>query len=251
MDAQYTGNQISQLRKQLSLTQRELAEKLHVTDKAVSKWERGINFPDLGLMESLAEALETTPAVLLGLENADQRETLNALTEISQEQLEEARSDLRIFSWGSIAVALLLGLAYHLTQKRAVEVYYLLHGMITVLGIVGFGYLFKYEQIKKWEPKELGTFFAAVLPILIWFGYMFFTGDSLPQWMVWALVGISCVFAQIHFIQVMRPRLIQALPLILSILYGLYRLNTAEWIPTACCLTVLAADILQNPGKWR
>ena len=48
MDAQYTGEQISRLRKQKNLTQRQLAEQLHVTDKAVSKWERGVNFPDLG-----------------------------------------------------------------------------------------------------------------------------------------------------------------------------------------------------------
>ena len=59
MDAAYTGKEISERRKALGLTQKELAEKLHVTDKAVSKWERGINFPDLGLMENLAKVLDT------------------------------------------------------------------------------------------------------------------------------------------------------------------------------------------------
>ena len=108
MDAQYTGNQISVLRKALGLTQRELAEKLHVTDKAVSKWERGVNFPDLGLLEALAETLGTTPANLLGLEQADQSETFSILAEISREQLEEAKADLRRFSWGTIVLALLL-----------------------------------------------------------------------------------------------------------------------------------------------
>lgn len=47
MDASYTGNKIFELRKKSRLTQKELAEMLHVTDKAVSKWERGMNFPDL------------------------------------------------------------------------------------------------------------------------------------------------------------------------------------------------------------
>ena len=37
MDASYTGTQINQLRRELGLTQKELAERLHVTDKAVSK----------------------------------------------------------------------------------------------------------------------------------------------------------------------------------------------------------------------
>ena len=256
MDAQYTGEQISRLRKQKNLTQRQLAEQLHVTDKAVSKWERGVNFPDLGLMEKLAEALDTTTAVLLGLEQADQAETLSALAEISQDQLEEARKDLRIFSWGSVATALLLALAYQLTQKHAVEVYCLLHCMIFAIGYAGQWYLYKYGEMKKWEPKELGTFFASLLPVIIWVGYMFFTGNSLSQGIVWLLVAISCVFAQIHFIQVMRPRIMQALPLILSTLYVLYQLllgglDAAECIPAICCLVVLAVDIFRQPKKWR
>lgn len=50
MDASYTGVQISTLRRQKDMTQKELARLLHVTDKAVSKWERGRNFPDLILL---------------------------------------------------------------------------------------------------------------------------------------------------------------------------------------------------------
>lgn len=51
MNAEYTGKKIAELRKNKDMTQKELAEKLHVTDKAVSKWERGVNFPDLELNE--------------------------------------------------------------------------------------------------------------------------------------------------------------------------------------------------------
>lgn len=47
MDAAYTGERIAELRKKQGLTQKELASKVHVTDKAVSKWERGLNFPDI------------------------------------------------------------------------------------------------------------------------------------------------------------------------------------------------------------
>lgn len=253
MDAQYTGKQIARLRKELNLTQRELAEQLHVTDKAVSKWERGINFPDLGLMESLAAALATTPAVLLGLENADQTRVVSTLAEISREQLEEARADLRIFSWGSVAVALLLMFAYYLTQKRAVQVYYLLHSMITVIGIVGFVYLFKYDQIKKWDVPELGSFFGTVLPVLIWNGTYFLTGCSPSPVLTGILTVAASVFAQIHFLQVMRPRFMQALPLALNGLYLLWQLflggvTLFELLPAVCTLAVWLVHTLRHPG---
>ena len=51
---------LAQARKDAGLTQKELADQLHVTDKAVSKWERGLCYPDLTLMEDLAAALGLT-----------------------------------------------------------------------------------------------------------------------------------------------------------------------------------------------
>lgn len=43
MDSQGIGGVIFRLRREQGLTQRQLAERLHVTDKAVSKWERGVS----------------------------------------------------------------------------------------------------------------------------------------------------------------------------------------------------------------
>ena len=57
MDSQKFGTFISELRKERGWTQLELAQKLNVTDKAVSKWERGAGFPDIKLIEPLADAL--------------------------------------------------------------------------------------------------------------------------------------------------------------------------------------------------
>ena len=56
---------ISQLRREKDLTQKELADLLHVTDKAVSKWETAKGFPDVKLMEPLADALGVSVAELL------------------------------------------------------------------------------------------------------------------------------------------------------------------------------------------
>lgn len=65
MDAVKTGALIAQARKEKSLTQKDLAQSLHVSIQAVSKWERGLNFPDIALMEPLAELLELTVSELM------------------------------------------------------------------------------------------------------------------------------------------------------------------------------------------
>ncbi len=60
-----TGALIQQIRTEKGLTQKQLAERLHISDRTVSKWERGAGFPDLSLLEPLAEALELTVTELL------------------------------------------------------------------------------------------------------------------------------------------------------------------------------------------
>ena len=57
MNKQQFGNFIAENRKAAGLTQKELAARVHVTDKAVSKWERALSYPDVTLLEPLAEAL--------------------------------------------------------------------------------------------------------------------------------------------------------------------------------------------------
>ena len=57
MNAKKFGTFIATLRKENDMTQVELAQKLQVTDKAVSKWERGLGFPDINTIEPLADAL--------------------------------------------------------------------------------------------------------------------------------------------------------------------------------------------------
>ena len=65
MDQVKTGELIRRFRTQLGLTQKELAERINVGDKAVSKWERGSGCPDVSLLTSLAEVFGTDVNVLL------------------------------------------------------------------------------------------------------------------------------------------------------------------------------------------
>ncbi len=54
------GNFIAEKRKEKGLNQKELAEKIGVTDKAVSKWERGLGCPDVSILEVLASTLDVS-----------------------------------------------------------------------------------------------------------------------------------------------------------------------------------------------
>ncbi len=57
MNQYVTGTMIKRLRESKSMTQQQLAEKINVSDKTVSKWETGKGYPDISLIEPLAEAL--------------------------------------------------------------------------------------------------------------------------------------------------------------------------------------------------
>ena len=63
--AYVTGKTIKELREKRKLTQKELAEKLQVSDNAVSKWETGRGLPDIGIIDDLAKALGVSIAELL------------------------------------------------------------------------------------------------------------------------------------------------------------------------------------------
>lgn len=63
------------IRKKAGLSQEKLAEQLHVTRQAVSKWEAGQSTPDLEMFSALCDALDTTPNELLGVEMAEPTKT--------------------------------------------------------------------------------------------------------------------------------------------------------------------------------
>ena len=65
MDSRKTGQLIAQQRGALGLTQKQLASQLHISDRTVSRWERGVGYPDLSLLEPLADALGLSVVELL------------------------------------------------------------------------------------------------------------------------------------------------------------------------------------------
>lgn len=69
------GETIASLRKQKGMTQNELAEKMNVTDKAVSKWERDLSCPDINTISKLADILDVSVEELLKAKKKDDSNT--------------------------------------------------------------------------------------------------------------------------------------------------------------------------------
>ena len=88
------GQFIAENRRQQGLTQKDLAAALHVTDKAVSKWERGLSFPDVTLLEPLAAGLNLTVAELMTCRRQESAES-NGVDEPMQNLLDISRDSVR------------------------------------------------------------------------------------------------------------------------------------------------------------
>jgi transcriptional regulator with XRE-family HTH domain len=73
MNQQKIGKFISTCRKAKKITQEQLAEKLFITDRAVSKWERGLSLPDADKMLELCNILDISVNELLNGENIDMK----------------------------------------------------------------------------------------------------------------------------------------------------------------------------------
>ena len=104
MDATYTGNKILLLRKQHNMTQKDLAELLSVTDKAVSKWERGINFPDLMTLEKIAEVFNTPVVELLGIEQHTKEQIVSEIADLAEIERRGLLSIIRNRGWLTIVM---------------------------------------------------------------------------------------------------------------------------------------------------
>lgn len=144
MDAKIFGRFLADCRKEKNMTQAELAERLHVTDKAVSRWERGVGFPDINTIEPLAGALGVSVLELM----KSQRITAQA---VSREEAAEIVSD-----------ALQMGKAQHGPCRKNV-----LRGLgkmlllIFVLFLVSipFSYIITDASLLSYETKGSAVFY--------------------------------------------------------------------------------------------
>lgn len=263
MNAEYTGKKIAELRKARGLTQKELAARIHVTDKAVSKWERGLNFPDLGKIEELAEILDTAPAQLLRLEEASREEIVSSFTELSSQQSEEAAKDIQTAGWISLAAGILIYMVPQLGMGGETILFCGIAGALVFSSLV---MLHRYGAIRRWELMDIVLAEITAADIIIYFAVQLFTGRN-PHWMAAAVfVGIAAVCIQLLFYQMMKPYGVKAVPVVISIglaFWGiLLELASPAWqnmylpefmvyyvLPLVCCMTVWIVCRKKDAGR--
>ena len=116
MNYEKIGTFIKEKRKELNLTQKELASKLGITDKAISKWERGLGFPDVSLLEDLSTTLNISILELIkgeAIDNDINIETENYIKEtlsITENEHLRKRKELinKIFSFIIIGISIII-----------------------------------------------------------------------------------------------------------------------------------------------
>ena len=103
MNQEKIGKFILELRKEKNMTQQELADKIGVTDRAISKWENGRGMPDLSLMKPLCQKLGISINELISGEKIDKKEYQNKFEEnvlntinYSQKQIKKTRNKYSI-----------------------------------------------------------------------------------------------------------------------------------------------------------
>ena len=119
MNNEKTGNLISQIRKEKGLTQMQLAQKLGVSNATISKWETAKGFPDISLIEPLAETLDISVSEILTGErfekNDETEELLNDLVDLS---INEQKRKEKIHNWIIAITVAILYLIVSLITKR-------------------------------------------------------------------------------------------------------------------------------------
>ncbi len=118
---------ISSLRKEKQLTQKDLAEQLGVTDKAVSKWERGLSCPDISLLAPLAYILGVSASELLNGERAETpMPEMEAAVETTLQYADKSTQKVKTSNklWRSIAIAaimILVSVLILVFSQKAIE----------------------------------------------------------------------------------------------------------------------------------
>lgn len=233
MNNEKIGQFIAELRKQNQMTQKELALKVGVTDKAVSKWERGLSCPDISLLSPLSEIFNVSVMELLNGERS------NAGVEDVQESIEnviqytETSVKNRFKTWqdiSALAFSLLLGLGLIICVICDLAISGELSWSLYPISAIVFTWLVFYPVLKWGKKGILGTMISLsvlIIPFLFVIDVLVKSNDMiLPIGSRMAAISIAYIWG-VYLIFI--------------------KINKRRWLGLAlACLLAIPIDILIN-----
>ncbi|OCA82760.1 helix-turn-helix domain-containing protein [Pseudobacillus wudalianchiensis] len=213
---------IRERRKSKNMTQRELAERLNITDKAVSKWERGLSYPDISILSSLADILGVSVSELLNgersAESSPELEIVETTLRYANKVTSNKRKSVDLIAKMTITVICLISILVCMICDVAVSGHlawspYPVASMIFVwliitplfhfkrnkvrkalfsLSIFIIPFLFALNQIMGGTKLllPLGIPLSLIVVCYIWVIYLLFTTEKMTRW---TLASISIV----------------------------------------------------------
>lgn len=202
MNREKFGSFVAMLRKEKGLTQKELAEQLFISNKAVSKWETGASVPDIGLLIPLATLLDVTVTELLMGERLEENSILNIaqVEEVVQTTVSYSDTQIRVYQtksrWGYFYILSLI-----LSVLEFVFLYR--HGYVSIrvitsilLGIC-FGFYFCFFAKTKlpayYDENQISVYSDGIFNINI--PYVYFNnrnwGKILKIGQIWSILLMS------------------------------------------------------------
>ena len=142
MDQNRIGSFLRELRTEKGLTQEQLAEKLNVSSRTVSRWENGNNMPDLSIVVELADFYDIDIRELFNGErksekmNEDLKETLEAVAEYSAEEKNKLKKELTTYTAGSVVCFALLVIIIMLNLTRVHSAFQIFAIFLSILGLI-------------------------------------------------------------------------------------------------------------------
>ena len=200
------GAFVAQLRKEKGLMQKELAEKLYVSDKAVSKWERGLSIPDVAILVPLAEILGVTVTELLEcrrlskdepMDSQQTEEIVKKVIGLSEEEQRKYRPDrlkrgLQLFlcaAVGALEIWVLTMIGYSMD-----EIFASLGTMMILMAIFGLYFcVFTKEKLPRYyDENRISSFSDGFLRMNM--PGVYFNNRNWPHIVragqLWAMIGL-------------------------------------------------------------
>ncbi len=179
MDQIKTGKLIASCRKEQGMTQAVLAEKLGISDRAVSKWETGKSLPDSGIMLELCDLLKINVNELLSgekimAESYDKRAEENLLAmrrEVEEKNRQLLRTEYLIGGPATVAGLIMCAVAAYVEMPTGLRIVLIAFALVTIFAVafiaVGIEQKAGYYECRKCHHRHIPTYWQTNLAMHI------------------------------------------------------------------------------------